>query len=167
MGESDAALAGSASSLDSLPDNLGTSGDDVVILKDGFANVDLGEGEDTLIIDSAYDANIVVDFASGEDSIDMTQILNGAGYGEGDALQVSGATPDIADLISNSDESLDNAFGGYFNNDADVLTLFVDGNSADGVTEIETIEVTLNAVSFDDEDISVNYDNFGFDNFIA
>ena len=167
MGESDAALAGSASSLDSLPDNLGTSGDDVVILKDGFANVDLGEGEDTLIIDSAYDANIVVDFASGEDSIDMTQILKGAGYGEGDALQVSGATPDIADLISNSDESLDNAFGGYFNNDADVLTLFVDGNSADGVTEIETIEVTLNAVSFDDEDISVNYDNFGFDNFIA
>ena len=41
----------------------------MVALEDGFANVNLGEGADTLIIDSAYNADIVVDFVSGEDSL--------------------------------------------------------------------------------------------------
>ena len=166
IGEDDTAVDGSASSLASLPANSGTNGDDVVALTDGFASVNLGEGSDTLIIDPSYSADIVVDLESGEDSIDVTQILQANGYGEGDALQVSGSTPDIADLVSNSDESLDNAFGGYFNDETDVLTLFVDADSAAGVTNVESIEVTLSdSSSFEDDDLSVNYENFA--SFIA
>ena len=166
IGEDDTAVDGSASSLASLPANAGTNGDDVVALTDGFASVNLGEGSDTLIIDPSYSADIVVDFESSEDSIDVSQILQANGYGEGDALQVSGSTPDIADLVSNSDESLDNAFGGYFNDETDVLTLFVDADSAAGVTNVESIEVTLSdSSSFEDDDLSVNYENFA--SFIA
>ena len=157
----DKVLSDSSSSISELPNNVGTIDDDVVILKDGFANVNLGLGADTLIIDPDYNADIVIDFVSGEDSIDMTHILKDAGYDEGDALQVAGSTPDIADLISNSDESLDNAFGGYFNSDTDVLTLFVDANPTAGLTEIDAVEVTLNALDIKDEDISVDYANFG------
>jgi hypothetical protein len=157
----DKVLSDSSSSISELPNNVGTIDDDVVILKDGFANVNLGLGADTLIIDPDYNADIVIDFVSGEDLIDMTKILEANGYGDGDALQVSGSTPDLADLISNSDESLDNAFGGYFNSDTDVLTLFVDANPTAGLTEIDAVEVTLNALDIKDEDISADYANFG------
>ena len=160
IGSSDTAANDSSSSFAALPENTGIAGD-VVALKDGFANVDLGAGSDTFIIDPDYNADIVVDFVSGEDSIDMTQILQAASYGEGDAVQVSGSAPDIADLISNNDESLDNAFGGYFNDATDVLTLFVDADSAAGVTNVESIEVTLSDDSdFNDDDLSVNFVHF-------
>jgi hypothetical protein len=160
MGALDSAAVDSSSNLAVLPVNSGTIEDDVVALKDGFANVDLGDGADTLIIDPGYSADMVVDFVSGEDSIDMTQILQAAGYSEGDALEVSGSTPDIADLVSNSDESLDNAFGGYFNDDTDVLTLFVDADSLAGVTNVESIEVTLSDDSDFNDDLSVNFVHF-------
>ena len=160
MGATDSAAVDSSSNLAVLPVNAGTSDDDVVVLNDGFANVDLGQGADTLIIDSDYNADMVVDFVSGEDSFDMTQILEAAGYSEGDAVEVSGSTPDIADLVSNSDESLDNAFGGYFNDDTDVLTLFVDTNSSAGFTNVESIEVTLSDDSDFNDDLSVNFVHF-------
>ena len=86
----------------------------------------------------------------------MTQILEAAGYSEGDAVEVSGSAPDIADLVSNGDESLDNAFGGYFNDDTDVLTLFIDADSSAGVTNVESIEVTLSDDSEFNDDLSVN-----------
>jgi hypothetical protein len=161
IGGADTEALDSSSSLAVLPENTGSTGDDVVVLEDGFANVNLGQGADTLIIDPDYNADMVVDFVSGEDSVDMTQILEAAGYSEGDAVQVSGSTPDIADLVSNDDESLDNAFGGYFNDDTDVLTLFVDTNSSAGFTDVESIEVTLSDDSdFNDDDLSVNFVHF-------
>ncbi len=160
IGGADTEAVDSSSSLAVLPENTGSTGDDVVVLEDGFANVDLGQGADTLIIDPDYNADMVVDFVSGEDSIDMTQILEAAGYSEGDAVEVSGSTPDIADLVSNGDESLDNAFGGYFNDDTDVLTLFVDADSSAGVTNVESIEVTLSDDSDFNDDLSVNFVHF-------
>jgi hypothetical protein len=160
MGATDSAAVDSSSNLAVLPVNAGTSDDDVVVLNDGFANIDLGQGADTLIIDADYNADMVVDFVSGEDSIDMTQILEAAGYSEGDAVEVSGSTPDIADLVSNGDESLDNAFGGYFNDDTDVLTLFVDADSSAGATNVESIEVTLSDDSDFNDDLSVNFVHF-------
>jgi hypothetical protein len=160
IGGSDTVAVDSISSLAVLPENTGSTGDDVVVLEDGFANVNLGQGADTLIIDPDYNADMVVDFVSGEDSVDMTQILEAAGYSEGDAVQVSGSTPDIADLVSNGDESLDNAFGGYFNDDTDVLTLFVDADSSAGVTNVESIEVTLSDDSDFNDDLSVNFVHF-------
>jgi hypothetical protein len=160
IGGADTVALDSSSSLAVLPENTGSTGDDVVVLEDGFANVNLGQGADTLIIDPDYNADMVVDFVSGEDSVDMTQILEAAGYSEGDAVQVSGSTPDIADLVSNGDESLDNAFGGYFNDDTDVLTLFVDADSSAGVTNVESIEVTLSDDSDFNDDLSVNFVHF-------
>jgi hypothetical protein len=161
IGSEEEEMVDSSSTLAVLPEIGGSAGDDVVVLKDGFANVDLVDGADTLIIDPDYNANMVIDFVSGVDSIDMTRILDDADYGEGDALQVSGSTPDIADLVSNGDESLDNAFGGYFNDDTDVLTLFVDADSSAGVTKVESIEVTLRDGSdFNDDDLSVNFVHF-------
>jgi len=161
IGSTEASVAGSSSTLAGLPDNadIRTAGNDVVTLDDGFANVDLGAGSDTFIVAPNYDGDIVVDFVSGEDTIDVTDFL--VANSATDALQVSGSTPDIADLIANSDDSLDNAFGGYFNSETDVLTLFVDTNADVAVTDVTTVEITLDSSEFNDDDLSVNFDHFG------
>ena len=157
IGEADNVANDVSSTFESVPNITGTEGNDSVILANGFATVDLGAGADTFIVAPDYNGDIVIDFASGEDSFDMTGVLGSADYS-----QVSGSTPDIADLISNSDESLDNAFGGYFNDETDVLTLFVDADSNAGVTDVVSTEVALSVDSdFNDDDLSVNFDHFG------
>ena len=100
-------------------------------------------------------------FESESDKIEMTMLLDAAGYSEDNtATQVSGDTLDLADLISGNDSSLDNTFGGSFDSETNVLELFVDTDSSDGVS-MESYEVTLSEGSdFDDDDLSVNFAAF-------
>jgi hypothetical protein len=75
---------------------------------------------------------------------------------DGLAHQLSADTPDIVDLISDADDLLDNAFGGYLDDSTNVLTVFADINSdadSDAII-IKTMQVTLDQDStIDDEDI--------------
>ena len=124
------------------------------------ANVDTGEGSDTLVVTSQVDSSVVVSFDSESDSIDMSVLLDAAGY-SADEQQVSGSTPDLADLISGNDSSLDNAFGGIFDANDNVLELFVDTDSSTDGVSIETYEVTLSEGSeFEDDDLSADFSAF-------
>ena len=94
-------------------------------------------------------------FESGEDSIDISAILTAAGYTNDSSLsQLSDAdiSDDILDLISDDDSSLDNLFGGSYDEDANVLTIFADTDSEQGVTQVESMQIQLSDDSTIDED---------------
>ena len=59
---------------------------------------------------------------------------------------------DILDLIGNEDSSLDNLFGGSLDEASNVLTVFADTNSEQGVVEIESGQIQLGEDSTLDED---------------
>jgi hypothetical protein len=89
------------------------------------------------------------------DSIDLSDILMEAGYTSEISptnildTEISG---DILDLISNEDSSLDNLFGGSLDEASNVLTVFADTNSEQGVVEIESGQIQLGEDSKLDED---------------
>jgi hypothetical protein len=148
----------------------GTDGEDVYALVDGVADVNSGIGSDTFIVTENTDANILVDFESGVDVLELGLLLDSAGYtglsSGGDivdslALQVSGDTPNIADLISEGGSSLDNAFGGYLDDTTNVLTVFADMNSSADTVDMQTMQVTLDdGSSVDDDDLAVTLTAF-------
>ena len=155
----DVAMSGSISSV-GVESHSGTAGDDVFMLDGVYTNVE-SDGSDTFIVTDQVDTSVVIDFESESDKIEMTMLLDAAGYSEDNAAtQVSGDTLDLADLISGNDSSLDNTFGGSFDSETNVLELFVDTDSSDGVS-MESYEVTLSEGSdFDDDDLSVNFAAF-------
>ena len=138
----------------------GTDGADIFALTDGSADVTSGAGSDIFILslNNAEAAHTLVDFESGSDSIDLSAALSSVGYSSDDNVtQLSAADlpADILDLISGSDDSLDNMFGGSFDDASNVLTIFADTNSDEGVTEIDTYQVTLgDDSSVEDDDIT-------------
>jgi hypothetical protein len=145
----------------------GTDGVDVFALTDGSAQVASGAGADVFVVgqtahewDSA-DMHMLVDFESGVDSIDFSAVLVAAGYSSGDSLtQLSSAdmSADILDLINNDDSSLDNMFGGSFDDTSNVLTLFADTNSAQGSTSVSSLQIELDEnATVDDDDITVSF----------
>jgi hypothetical protein len=94
-------------------------------------------------------------FESGEDSIDLSAILTAAGYtGDSSLTKLSEAdiSDDILDLVSGDDSSLDNLFGGSYNEDTNVLTIFADTDSEQGVTQVESMQIQLSEDSTIDED---------------
>jgi hypothetical protein len=84
----------------------GTDGDDIFELGGGFTNIDTGDGIDTLIVTDQVDASVVVDFDSGSDKFDITQLLSDA----------------------------ESEFGGIFDDETNVLTFTVDNNAVAEVT---------------------------------
>jgi len=153
-----APVNGSESGLD-IAVHTGTEGNDVFTLEAGVANVQSGAGSDIFIATDQMDSSVLVDFESGADSIEMSQLLEAVGYTDADSVsQVSGATPDIADLIASNDGSLDSAFGGYL--DDSILTLFVDADSG-AVVNMQAYEITLgDSSTFEDEDLAVTFSAF-------
>jgi hypothetical protein len=155
----------SGSSYDvSVTTYSGTDGSDVFALVGGMSDVNSGAGSDIFVLAEGSDANILVDFESGVDVLELGSLLDSAGYtglsessdaSDSIAHQVSGDTLNIADLISDADESLDNAFGGYLNDETNVLTVFADTNSsAYGIVELTTLEITLDDSStMEDDDL--------------
>jgi hypothetical protein len=138
---------------------------DVFALVDGVAHVNSGEGSDIFVVTEDTDANILIDFETGVDTLELGLLLDSAGYtglssssdaAHGLAYQLSADTPDIVDLISDADDLLDNAFGGYLDDTTNVLTVFADINAdadSDAIT-IKTMQVTLDQDStINDEDI--------------
>jgi hypothetical protein len=94
-------------------------------------------------------------FESGEDSIDLSAILTAAGYtGDSSLTKLSEAdiSDDILDLVSGDDSSLDNLFGGSYNEDTNVLTIFADTDSEQGVTQVKSMQIQLSEDSTIDED---------------
>ena len=138
---------------------------DVFSLVDGVTDVNSGEGSDIFVVTEDTDANILIDFETGVDTLELGLLLDSAGYtglssssdaADGLAYQLSADTPDIVDLISDADDLLDNAFGGYLDDTTNVLTVFADINAdadSDAIT-IKTMQVTLDQDStINDEDI--------------
>ena len=118
----------------------GTSGDDVFMLEGGYSNIYTGEGVDTLIVTDQVDASVVVDFDSGSDKFDMSQLLSDAGY--------------------TADSLVDGAFGGSLDAETNVLTLFVDDDLSTEGASLE-VEVTLSEGSeFDEDDLSADFSAF-------
>ena len=149
---------------------VGTEGEDVYALVDGVADVNSGAGSDTFIVSENTGENILVDFESGVDTLELGLLLDSAGYtglssgadaADQLAHQVSGDTPNIADLISDADSSLDNAFGGYLDDTTNVLTVFADVASSAGEVDMQTLEVTLDEGStIEDDDLAVTLSAF-------
>jgi hypothetical protein len=149
---------------------VGTEGEDVYALVDGVADVNSGTGSDTFIVSENTGENILVDFESGVDTLELGLLLDSAGYtglssgadaADQLAHQVSGDTPNIADLISDADSSLDNAFGGYLDDTTNVLTVFADVASSAGEVDMQTLEVTLDEGStIEDDDLVVTLSAF-------
>jgi hypothetical protein len=99
----------------------GTNGDDIFELGGGFTNIYTGEGIDTLIVTDQVDASVVVDFDSGSDKFDMTQLLSNA----------------------------ESEFGGSFDDETNVLTFTVDNNAVAEVTLSEGSEFDEDDLSAD------------------
>ncbi|MFL2499621.1 MAG: cadherin repeat domain-containing protein, partial [Porticoccaceae bacterium] len=139
----------------------GTDDADVFALADGSAQVTSGEGADIFVLSQSSDSwdssesHTLLDFESGVDSIDISAVLIAAGYTDQSSLtQLADAeiSADILDLINADDSSLDNMFGGAFDDTSNVLTLFADTNSNAGITEIDSIQIELGQSSTADED---------------
>jgi hypothetical protein len=140
----------------------GTSDSDVYSLQGGPANVVSGDGNDIFVIADGVDADVVIDFASGPDSIELGSVLAAEGYdADSDLLQVAGDTPNLADLIESSSHDLDNAFGAYLDDSTNVLTMFIDSDKDSDAVDIKQYEVTLaEDSSFDDDDLSADLSLF-------
>jgi hypothetical protein len=96
-----------------------------------------------------------VSFNFNDDSIDLSAILMEAGYTlENSPTNIldTDISGDILDLISGGDSSLDNLFGGSLDEASNVLTVFADTNSEQGVVEIESGQIQLGEDSTLDED---------------
>jgi len=144
----------------------GTSASEFFDLEGGDATVIGGVGPDVFSLTATTGSlTIIDDFVSGEDTIDLSDLAEAYGYGSGvsgDASPADGAlsryagdTTSISELIAGNDDSLDNTFGAFFNNETDKLTVFMDSSTASGSTTIETFVITLpEDVSFDDSDLT-------------
>jgi hypothetical protein len=142
----------------------GTDGADVFALTDGSAQVASGEGADIFVVAqtadqwNSADMHTLVDFESGVDSIDLSAILAAAGYTESNLTQYADMSADVLDLINADDSSLDNMFGGSFDDTSNVLTLFADTNPVAGETQLDTLQVELDDSSvIDKDDITVSF----------
>jgi hypothetical protein len=96
-----------------------------------------------------------VPYSFNDDSIDLSAILMEAGYTlENSPTNIldTDISGDILDLISNEDSSLDNLFGGSLDEASNVLTVFADTNSEQGVVQIESGQIQLGEDSALDED---------------
>jgi hypothetical protein len=148
----------------------GTAEADVFALAEGSAQITSGAGEDMFIFaPGGNEADVsgihnIADFESGTDTIDITAALIEAGYTESDSLtQLMSAdmSADILDLINGNDGSLDNMFGGSFDESSNLLTVFADTNSEEGVAEIASYQVEVgDSSTVDDDDITVNFSTF-------
>jgi hypothetical protein len=133
-----------------------------VLLGDVFSSWSGPEGAQTMpmptqvVVPESFEEVISLEgFESGEDSIDLSAILTAAGYtGDSSLTKLSEAdiSDDILDLVSGDDSSLDNLFGGSYNEDTNVLTIFADTDSEQGVTQVESMQIQLSEDSTIDED---------------
>jgi hypothetical protein len=133
-----------------------------VLLGDVFSSWSGPEGAQTMpmpaqvVVPESFEEVISLEgFESGEDSIDLSAILTAAGYtGDSSLTKLSEAdiSDDILDLVSGDDSSLDNLFGGSYNEDTNVLTIFADTDSEQGVTQVESMQIQLSDDSTIDED---------------
>ena len=141
---------------------------DVFALADGSAQVTSGAGSDIFVIAPSEEEqadtsamHTLVDFESGVDSIDISAALALFGYTSEDSLtQMSDddIPDDILDLINADDSSLDNMFGGSFDADSNVLTLFVDSAKDVDTTQIESLQIELGDSSvINEDDIVVSF----------
>ena len=146
----------------------GTDDADVFALADGSAQVTSGAGADIFVIAPSEEESAdtsamhtLVDFESGVDSIDISALLTAAGYTDQSSLTQLADTDisaDILDLINADDSSLDNMFGGAFDDTSNVLTLFVDSDAEVGATQIESVEIELGDSSvINEDDIVVSF----------
>jgi hypothetical protein len=146
----------------------GTDDADVFALADGSAQVTSGAGSDIFVLAPSGEEqadtsamHTLVDFESGVDSIDISAALALFGYTSEDSLtQMSDddIPDDILDLINADDSSLDNMFGGSFDADSNVLTLFVDSAKDVDTTQIESLQIELGDSSvINEDDIVVSF----------
>jgi hypothetical protein len=146
----------------------GTDDADVFALADGSAQVTSGAGSDIFVLAPPEEEqadtsamHTLVDFESGVDSIDISAALALFGYTSEDSLtQMSDddIPDDILDLIDADDSSLDNMFGGSFDADSNVLTLFVDSAKDVDTTQIESLQIELGDSSvINEDDIVVSF----------
>ena len=157
----------------------GTDEADVFALADGSAQVTSGDGADIFILAppseegaQPIDMHTLVDFETGVDSIDASVALMALGYTglstalDGGAQQnklsaLTDVSADILDLVSNNDTSLNNAFGSYFDDASNVLTLFVDTDASLESQMIETFEIEVGeGNTVEDDDLTVSFNTF-------
>ena len=145
----------------------GTSADEVFELAGGNATVLGGGGDDVFALSSSTGSETSIsDFLTGSDILEMASLAIENGY-------TSAATPgsqaqdqtlvklidpqnDIANLVSNSDASLDNSFGAFFDSSSAELTVFIDGDSVANSANIDSYKITLTGNSaFDLDDLNL------------
>jgi hypothetical protein len=143
----------------------GTAAEEVFHLSGGSASVAGGAGADTFVLTAATGKTMTIsDFVSGEDTLEISAVANALGYTSAGGTaaadkvitQVASVPDSIADLITGNDTSLDNAYGAYFDDDTDKLTIFVDSSADAGTVAMVTYEITLGESSnFVSDDIEL------------
>ena len=143
----------------------GTAAEEVFHLSGGSASVAGGAGADTFVLTAATGKTMTIsDFVSGEDTLEIGAVAKALGYtslGGTSAVdkvitQVASVPDSIADLITGNDTSLDNAYGAYFDDDTDKLSIFVDSSTDAGTVAMVTYEITLGESSnFVSDDIEL------------
>ena len=143
----------------------GTAAEEVFHLSGGSASVDGGAGADTFVVTAATGKTMTIsDFVSGEDTLEISAVAKALGYtsvGGTSAVdkvitQVASVPDSIVDLITGNDTSLDNAYGAYFDDDTDKLSIFVDSSTDAGTVAMVTYEITLGESSnFVSDDIEL------------
>ncbi|MBT7428024.1 MAG: cadherin repeat domain-containing protein, partial [Betaproteobacteria bacterium] len=145
----------------------GTSADEVFELAGGNATVLGGGGDDVFALSSSTGSETSIsDFLTGSDILEMASLAIENGYTSAttpgsqaqDQTLVKLIDPqnDIADLVSNSDASLDNSFGAFFDSSSAELTVFIDGDSVANSANIDSYKITLTGNSaFDLDDLNL------------
>ncbi|MDG1694726.1 MAG: cadherin domain-containing protein, partial [Porticoccaceae bacterium] len=160
--------ASSSFDLVNIAEYVGDSGSNVYSLDGGPANVVSGGGEDIFVVTEGIntandnDSDVVIDFESNKDSIELGQLLVAAGYNaDNEPTLITGDTPDLAQLIEANNHDLDNVFGAYLDDSTSILTMFVDSDSSTDSVDVQSYEVTLSEGStIDDDDLSANLSAF-------
>jgi hypothetical protein len=133
----------------------GTAGNDSFVLSGGESEITGGLGIDAYIVtETTGNGTIITDFMPGDDVIDMTSLLLGAGYTSlsdmdlgpatsGEVREYSQTSMDLlAELQSNS-PLLDNTFGMVINDTSGIITVFYDADSDAESVDLVTFEINV------------------------
>jgi len=133
----------------------GTADNEAFTLLGGESEITGGGGVDAYILTSTSGTNtIITDFMPGEDIIDMTSLLLGAGYTSlsdldlgpatsGEARENSQTSIDMLELLQANDFTFDNAFGMLIDSTNGKIIAFYDADSDADSIDIVTFEINI------------------------
>jgi hypothetical protein len=133
----------------------GTAGNESFVLSGGESEITGGLGIDAYIVtETTGNGTIITDFMPGDDVIDMTSLLLGAGYTSlsdmdlgpatsGEVREYSQTSMDLLAELQSDSPLLDNTFGMVINDTSGIITVFYDADSDAESVDLVTFEINI------------------------